>query len=246
MESHDEGIRRAFGRPYSNAAIEKTLDEALEAGCQRLDLFFMVGLKGQTYESVMGTVDYSRMLLERYARQGEKRVIPFISPLAPFLDPGSQAFEEPEKHGYRLFARTLEEHRQALLAPSWKYVLNYETVWMNRDQIVAATYEAGQRMNQIKGEFGVIDPQVAEATDRRIDRARQLIADIDKIVTGPYSAEERQHLLQDLKHQVDNANLSTVCDKRELEVAMRGTRINMLQAAALVVSDWWKDRTRSL
>jgi B12-binding domain/radical SAM domain protein len=245
MESHDEGVRRAFGRPYSNAAIEKTLDEALAAGCQRLDLFFMVGLKGQTYESVMGTVDYSRTLLERYARQGEKRIIPFISPLAPFVDPGSQAFEEPEKHGYRLFARTLEEHRQALLAPSWKYVLNYETVWMNRDQIVAATYEAGQRMNQIKGEFGVIDPQVAEATDRRIDRARQLITDIDKIVTGPYSAEERQRLLQDLKHQVDNANLSTVCDKRELEVAMRGTRINMLQAAALVVSDWWKDRTRS-
>lgn len=246
MESHDEEVRRAFGRPYSNAAIEKTLDEALEAGCQRLDLFFMVGLKGQTYESVMGTVDYSRMLLERYARQGEKRVIPFISPLAPFVDPGSQAFEQPEKHGYRLFARTLEEHRQALLAPSWKYVLNYETVWMNRDQIVAATYEAGQRMNRIKGEFGVIDPQVAAATDRRIDRARELITDIDKIVTGPYNAEERQRLLQDLKHQVDNANLSTVCDKRELEVVMRGTRINMLQAAALVVSDWWKDRTRSI
>ena len=133
-----------------------------------LDLFFMVGLKEQTYESVMGTVEFSRKLLARYAAQGEKRVIPFISPLAPFLDPGSQAFEEPEKHGYRLFCRTLEEHRQALLAPSWKYVLNYETIWMNRDQIVDATYEAGRRMNLIKGEFGVIDPEVAEATDRRI------------------------------------------------------------------------------
>lgn len=246
MESHDEGVRRAFGRPYSNAALEKTLDYALEAGCQRLDLFFMVGLKGQTYESVMGTVDYSRMLLERYARQGEKRVIPFISPMAPFLDPGSQAFEEPEKHGYRLFARTLEEHRQALLAPSWKYVLNYETTWMNRDQIVAATYESAQRMNQIKGEFGVITPQSAEATDQRIVRARQLIAEIDNIVAAAHGAEERQRLLQELKHRVDNANLSTVCDKRELEVVMRGARINMLQAAALVVSDWWKDRTRSV
>ena len=244
MESHDEEVRRAFGRPYSNEQIERTIDYALDAGCQRLDLFFMTGLKKQTYQSVMETVDYSRSLLSHYAKKGEKRVIPFISPLAPFLDPGSQAFEEPEKNGYRLFARTLEEHRQALLAPSWKYVLNYETIWMNRDQIVAATYEAGRRMNQIKGEFGVIDPEVAEATDRRIAHASQLIAEIDKIVAGVSDPLERQRQLTNLKHRVDNANLSTVCDKRELEVAMRGTRINMLQAAALVVSDWWRDRAR--
>ncbi len=245
MESHAEDVRRAFGRPYSNDEIERTIDYALDAGCQRLDLFFMVGLKKQTYESVMDTASYSRILLDQYAKRGEKRVIPFISPLAPFLDPGSQAFEEPEKHGYRLFARTLEEHRQALLAPSWKYVLNYETVWMNRDQIVAATYEAGRRMNQIKGEFGVIDPVVAEATDRRIAHASQLIAEIDKIVTGIADPLERQRQFTNLKHRVDNANLSTVCDKRELEVAMHGTRINMIQAAALVVSDWWRDRARS-
>jgi hypothetical protein len=55
--------------------------------------------------------------LKQYARDGENRVIPFISPLAPFVDPGSRAFEEPEKHGYKLFARTLEEHRRQLLAP---------------------------------------------------------------------------------------------------------------------------------
>jgi len=60
MESHDEKVRRAFGRPYTNAAIERTLDDALEAGCQRLDLFFMIGLKEQTYASVMETMDYSR------------------------------------------------------------------------------------------------------------------------------------------------------------------------------------------
>jgi hypothetical protein len=45
---------------YSDEAIERSMDYALEAGCKRLDLFFMVGLKEQTYESVMGTVEYSR------------------------------------------------------------------------------------------------------------------------------------------------------------------------------------------
>ncbi len=245
MESHDEAVRKAFGRPYSDKEIEASIDYALEAGVQRLDLFFMVGLKQQTYASVMGTVEYSRRMLARYAAKGEKRIIPFISPLAPFVDPGSQAFEEPEKNGYRLFCRTLEEHRQALLAPSWKYVLNYETVWMDRDQIVDATYEAGRRMNLVKGEYGVVEADCAEATDRRIKVARELISEIDRIVKTTPDPDLRRTLLNDLKHHVDDANLSTVCDKRELEVAMRGTRINMLQAAALVVGDWWKDKTRN-
>ena len=245
MESHDEQVRKAFGRPYSDEAIERSMDYALEAGCKRLDLFFMVGLKEQTYESVMGTVEYSRRILKQYARDGENRVIPFISPLAPFVDPGSRAFEEPEKHGYTLFARTLEEHRKQLLAPSWKYVLNYETKWMNRDQIVSATYEAGRQMNLIKGEFGVLDGEVVDATDQRIARAVELMAKIDQIVQTVHDPVERQHYLNDLKHQVDNANLSTVCDKRELEIPLHGSTINLFQAAASVVGDWWRDRIKA-
>jgi B12-binding domain/radical SAM domain protein len=244
MESHDERVRRAFGRPYSNQEIERTIDYALEAGCQRLDLFFMTGIKEQTYESVMGTVEYSRQMLQRYASGNDHRVIPFISPLAPFVDPGSQAFEHPEVHGYRLFCHTLEEHRQALLAPSWKYVLNYETAWMNRDQIVASTYEAGRRLNLIKGEVGVLDAEVVEATDRRIANATRLIAEIDRIVSKVTDPAERRQRLVELKQHVDNANLSTVCDKRELELPVHWTKINMLQAAAMVVSDWWRDRIR--
>lgn len=244
MESHDERVRKAFGRPYSDKDIERTMEDALEFGVQRLDLFFMVGLKEQTFESVMGTVDYSRRLLERHARSGEKRVIPFISPLAPFLDPGSRAFETPEKNGFRLFARTLEEHRRLLLAPSWKYVLNYETQWLSRDGIVKATYEAGRRMNLLKGEFGIIEQKAAESTDQRIAMALELINEIDHIVETSEGAE-RQRLIRVLKHRVDNSNLSTVCDKRELEIPMRGVRVNLLQAAAVIAQDWWREVTNS-
>ncbi len=162
-ESHDEEIRRTFGRPYDNQAMEKMIADAIDLGCKRIDLFFMTGLPKQTYASVMETVDYCRVLLEKF--QPYDKLIPFISPLAPFLDPGSSVFEEPEKYGYRLLYRTVEEHRQALLSPSWKYILNYETEWMDRDAIVYSTYEAGKRLNRLKAEFGLIDPE-----DRRIDR----------------------------------------------------------------------------
>ena len=244
LESHDDRVRRAFGRPYTTEAIERSINDALDAGCQRLDLFFMTGLREQTTASVMGTVDYCDRLLARYASAGEHRVIPFISPLAPFVDPGSRAFEEPERYGYRLYCRTLEEHRRALLAPSWKYVLNYETEWMNRDQIVAATYEAGQRLNRLKAEHGIIESTVAAATDERIARAVALSAEIDRIMAIE-DAAQRQARLRELKPQVDSANLSTVCDKRELELPVQGPSLNLLQAARIVVQEWWKGRARA-
>lgn len=239
MESHDEHVRRAFGRVYSNEQLERSIADAFDAGCQRFDLFFMVGLKEQTFESVMETVEYSRRLVARFAAAGERRLIPLISPMAPFLDPGSQAFDHPEQHGFRLFYRTLEEHRQALRQPSWKYVLNYETAWMSRDQIVDATYEAGRRLNRIKGEYGVIEPETAQATDRRIALAAQMMAEIDKIMATS-AGDERSRRLRELKDQVDQANISTVCDKAELETPVHGKPLNLAQAAALMVGDWWK------
>ncbi len=242
LESHDDEIRRAFGRPYTTVAIERTMQEALDAGCERLDVFFMTGLRKQTYQSVMDTVDYSGKLLTQYAGQGKMRLIPFISPLAPFLDPGSRAFENPDRYGYRLHCRTLEEHRQALLAPSWKHVLNYETDWMDRDTIVAATYEAGRRMNLLKAEAGLVSPLVAEATDKRIARAVGLVAEIDRImaISDPV---ERQSRLRAVKPQVDTANLSTVCDKRELELPVPMQGIDVVRAAQMVAQSWLKERT---
>lgn len=235
-ESHDEKVRAAFGRHYSNQAVEETIAYALEAGCRRVDVFFMIGLPGQTYQSVLGTVTYCDDLLKRFAQDDKARVFPFISPLAPFLDPGSLAFEEPEKYGYRLFYRTLEEHRQALVQPSWKYVLNYETRWMSRDEIVAGTYEAGLRFNRIKAKYGLIDPHMAEATERRIRQAIRLSRQIDDLMTIA-DESRRVKLLTALKPQVDMANLSTVCDKRELELPIGPLRLNLPRAAAVILSD---------
>jgi len=85
---------------------------------------------------------------------GDKRLSCFISPMGPFIDPGSRGFEEPERFGYRLFARTLEEHRRLLIQPTWEYILNYETRWMSRRELVDATYDAAERLNELKVQHG--------------------------------------------------------------------------------------------
>jgi len=225
-ESHDVTVRKAFGRPYDNDTLEEMVRNALELGCKRIDLFFMTGLPEQTRQSVLETVNYCRYLLERYGKS--RRLIPFISPLAPFLDPGSPVFENPGRYGYRLLYRTVEEHRRAMLAPSWKYTLNYETKWMNRDEIVYGTYEAAFRLNRLKGEFGLIDAKTALHTGRRIEEAVRLMRRIDEIapIEDP---EHRKRELAKLGLHISRLNMSTVCEKTELEWPLHWIRMNPLR-----------------
>jgi hypothetical protein len=96
----------------------------------------------------------------------------------------------------------------------------------------------------IKGEYAVLEADVVEATDQRIAKAIRLIGEIDQILLTCSDPSEQRQKLNDLKKHVDNANLSTVCDKRELEIPMVGRSFDLLQAAAMVVSDWWHDRTQ--
>jgi B12-binding domain/radical SAM domain protein len=228
-ESHDEGVRKAFGRRYNNLALERMIADAVDLGSKRIDLFFMIGLPKQTYSSVLETVDYCHSLLERFQSYG--KLLPFISPLAPFLDPGSMVFEEPEKHGYHLLYRTVEEHRQALMAPSWKYILNYETEWMTRDDIAYSTYEAGKRLNRLKMEFGLIDQKTGASVEKRIEGAVRMMREIDRMMNLS-DAEERKGALESYlcgREALQTYSMSTVCEKRELEWPTRFIRMNFIK-----------------
>ncbi len=212
-ESHDPAVRRAGGKHYSNEGFEQTLGDALDADCGRLDVFFMIGLSEQTPQSVMDNVDYFDYLYQKF--RGDKRLSLFIAPLAPFLDPGSLGFEKPERYGYSILFRTLEEHRQALTAPTWKYSLNYETKWMTRQQIVDITYEAILRLTRLKAKYGLISKEMAEAGERRILAGSEMTQRIKSILSGDGNSEEE---LSRLKVEIDQINMLPVTEKRELEL----------------------------
>ncbi|UCE81177.1 MAG: TIGR04190 family B12-binding domain/radical SAM domain protein [Methanobacteriota archaeon] len=210
-ETHDEEARKTLGKPYTNAGMEKSVDFFIEAGCGRFDLFYMIGLPLQTRESVLGTVEYTRRLYERHKGS---RLHPFISPLAPFLDPGGSAFENPQAHGYKLFASSLEEHAKLAVMPSWKYVLNYETVWMSRAAIAESTYASGLGLNSIKRDLGLIPQDVADAVEERINDASALMDGIDAIVAKKTTTSRE---LDNLRELASRLSESTVCDKEELD-----------------------------
>jgi radical SAM superfamily enzyme YgiQ (UPF0313 family) len=223
-ESHDPRVRKTFGKLYENKDLEQMIATLLDVGCKRIDIFFMVGLPYQDYASVMETVGYCEELLRKFG--GTRRVLPMIAPLAPFIDPGSSIFEEPQKFGYRLSDRTLKEHRQAMLMPSWKYTLNYETEWMNREEIVRATYDGALKLVDIKEKYQVIGRRKADRIRRHIEKAKVLIGRIDG--SGEIDDATRKEILR-------LNRLDSLCDKHELDWPIKGWRLNVVRLLRLLL-----------
>ncbi len=218
-DSHDPVVREALGRRYTNQELEDSIRNALKYGAERFDVFFMIGLPQQTRESAVKSAEYARELYE--VANKDPRLCVFISPLAPFLDPGSLAFEDPERYGYVSLARTLEEHRTRLPSPSWKYVLSYETKWMTRDDIAEVSYEAADAINKARFDCGLITEEELNFRLQRSKEAVEMMRRVDQVV-AIQDPEEKRKAFQDLKLRSEELMESTITHKREMEWAAKG------------------------
>jgi len=217
-ESGDPEVRARIGRNYSNAELERMLRSAFEAGCRQFDLYFMIGLGGQTRESVDFTLELARRLVERYGG----RLIPFISPYAPFLDPGSIAFENPEMHGFVRYASSLMDH-YALLDEglTWKDFLSYRTTHLSRDDIVNLSYDSALKLARIKAEAGLLSHEKLAEIEKGIAVSREMIQLVDRHRRrGTLGEEQVNESLYELRERL-------MIDRRELDWS-QGLRVRWM------------------
>ena len=157
LESHVERIRHLNRRfACSNEAIEHTIGEALASGAGRVDIFFMVGLPGQTYEDAVGCVDFCRSLLERFGASGAWRSS------SRRWRPSSTGQRRLRRPGALRLSHTLPHARGASNGAAFSELEGHVEL---RDgvhdarPIVAATYEAMRRMARLKREWGFLDEE---------------------------------------------------------------------------------------
>jgi clorobiocin biosynthesis protein CloN6 len=168
-ESHDLRVAKLAGRGvYTPDEMERWIDRALEAGIYAVDIWYFIGMPEQDEASVMRTVDYCATLLQRFRG---RRVTPLLCPMIPFLDPASTFFEYPDRHGYRVFYRTVEQHRRGMERASLINRVNYETQWLSRRQLVEVGYRAVRALVQLKADHGFLPRAIAKSVTRRIDDA---------------------------------------------------------------------------
>jgi B12-binding domain/radical SAM domain protein len=224
-ESHDPEVRRvSLGRNFTNEDMERMIGAALEAGASRIEIFFMIGLHRQDRKSVMDTIDYCEYLLKKF--KADKRLFLFMGHQAPFMAPGCLAFEYPERYGFRLLYKTLEEHRQALTLPSWKYSINYETEWLSHDEITAVTYEAIARLTKLKAKYGQMPQKQADEQIERIEQAKALEVKIDALL----QSGKREEIAK-LKPEMDRINGFQAAERLELEIPVGLVRLRYFSAA---------------
>jgi B12-binding domain/radical SAM domain protein len=214
LETHDEKIRRYNGKfNCTNPKVIDTLNFALKHGCKKIDLFFMVGIPGQTYDSALENIEFCEKI--HLACNQDKRIFYFVAPLAPFLDPASPAFENPELHGYKKYCHTLEDHRKAICQPSWKHMLSYETKDMTRDDIVNSTYESAQLLNDFKLKYGLIDEDGYLEIKWKIEKSIDYIEKIDFVLSLP--EEQQPGELAKIREEIEELNKYSICGKNELK-----------------------------
>lgn len=214
LETHDEELRRLNGKMNcTNKNVIKTLQFALKHGCSKIDLFFMIGIPGQTYESALLNVEFCEAI--HLACNKDTRLSYFVAPLAPFLDPASPAFENPEKYGYKKFCHSLEDHREAITQPSWKHMLSFETTEMTRDDIVDATYDSAELLNAFKLKYKLIDQATYEDIRGKILQSKLFIEKMDELIHA--QKEQLIHELQDLKEEIEYLNRHSICGRNELK-----------------------------
>ncbi|MHC1586595.1 MAG: B12-binding domain-containing radical SAM protein, partial [Candidatus Hecatellaceae archaeon] len=191
-ESGSERVRKAHGRHYSNQQLLDTLK-----ACNRhhvpLGFFFMIGLAEETRE----TIDESLVLARKIVELQEDYPTPLLSwGCMLLLDPGSLAFENPEKFGYKLLYRSLEDYYGALLSPSWKDYVSYETKHLNREQIVNLYLYTMEKLSQIFLEAKSSSWVRAKLVEMRMER--YLLEELDRIMACEWEEREDRlfHLLR--------------------------------------------------
>lgn len=214
LESADEDIRKYNGKlPCTNEKVIEMLQFALKHNCTKIDLFFMTGIPNQDYDSAMRNIDFCERIHNECG--GNPRISYFVAPLSPFLDPGSPAFEHPEKYGYKKFCHKLEDFREAMRQPSWKKMLSYETNSMTRAEIVRATYDSALKLNEFKYKNNIITKEVHDEIVIKIEKSLEFLQRLDEIALLPLAKQEQE--MTKIKEEVEKINRHSICGKNELK-----------------------------
>ncbi|MEM3713398.1 MAG: radical SAM protein [Nitrososphaeria archaeon] len=181
-ESGVEDIRRKHGREYSNAELLLTIQYCKRQGIS-LGVFFMSGLGYETFDTLKETWNFWKKisLIEKEVKS-ESHIFVEFGPMI-FLDPGSLAFDYPEKYGYKIKFKRFNDYYQAIKnSPYWAHWISYETSHMNTFDLTYSILNSLEEVLKYKKECGLISDKEFERGKMRIDLEKVYATEFNKII----------------------------------------------------------------
>jgi len=176
-ESGNQEVRMFQGRPFSNKAIFDMIKKLNLLNEYIFIMWFQVGNALDSENSLKETIKFSKDAI----KMDRNNIYPFISPLAPYIDPGSLAFEFPEKYGYKITRSNLRKQIEGFKRPIWKYYLNYETKNFNPEDIIKLSYKYVKLLEDIKYNYKLLSTEAYHESIQLLNFLERLTFAVDKI-----------------------------------------------------------------
>ncbi len=153
-ESLVENVRKAHSRNYTNNDLFSTVKLCSRYGIAT-NIFSMIALSKDTIKTVKENwqVWEKICLLNQQLKSGA----PIVHSFGPMilLDPGSPAFNYPDKYNYRLVFKNLKDYIDGMSLPSWHQWISYETEFLNRDTITDLIIDSIDHSIDLREKYGL-------------------------------------------------------------------------------------------
>jgi B12-binding domain/radical SAM domain protein len=189
-ESGSDSVRSAHGRSYTNESILQTNDKC-SANSVPIDFHFMIGLGQESSESLKEMWSLWDRIMSRKTPRFSTSVD--FGPMI-LLDPGSIAYENPGKFGYRMLYTTFHEMQERLSSPSWVDWINYETRYMTRDQLVESIFRATEIWIELYEKYGTFDRNRADDERIKLRVERGITREVQEVLKSPEGKERSERL----------------------------------------------------
>ena len=194
-ESASDDVRRAHGRTYTTDKLLKTVHKAIEFNFP-IAVFFMLTLGFENKDSLKHMfLLWEKLLSLNKSGRSRKRVSVDFGPML-LLDPGSLAFDNPEKYGYKLVLKSFVSHYNAMNLPHWSLWFNYETKNFNRSKLSRIVLDSWEALVRIKWKLGLITEREKELETFIVNFERAALQDIEE--KSSRSVEELEELAAEI------------------------------------------------
>lgn len=189
-DTGSDEVRKLLGRNYTNEKLLETIKLCHEYHVPVTN-FFSVGLAGETEKHIKETWELWKKLDEMEHESFIKGYFGDIEYSVPIggqilgpivIDPGSRAFDNPEKYGYKLLYKNLEEYISWLSKPSWHQWLNYETLVADKNAIIEMIHSSIEFTIDQREKYRFYSSEQAYFERCKIEADRAVIKKVDKIM----------------------------------------------------------------
>jgi len=203
-ESCCDVIRKEQGRKYGNEELFKTLKLCKKYNIP-IGVFSMIALGDDTPKTIKDTWKiWEQICIINRESSGKSPVHHAFGPMI-LLDPGSPAFDYPEKHGYRLRFNNLEEYINGMSLMSWHQWISYETKYLNRETIIKLIMDSIEYSIDLRERFGLFSEHDASARKLRFVTINKMVVDVVNQVMDLDNEEERLETITTFKKELDDA-----------------------------------------